>query len=133
MNEDDVRLLSANEAFYDAFAARDLAGMDALWSRERPVTCIHPGWNALSGRDAVMASWRAIFRSDDVHIEATDARTHLLGDAAYVICFEGSPGAAPVLVATNVFVREDGGWSLVHHQAGQLARSPAPAASKPAN
>ena len=51
----------ANEAFYVAFSTRDLEAMDALWARQAPVTCIHPGWNALTGRDAVMESWHERF------------------------------------------------------------------------
>ena len=37
-------VLFTNEAFYRAFADRDLAAMDGLWSRHGSVTCIHPGW-----------------------------------------------------------------------------------------
>jgi len=36
--------LFANEAFYRAFADRDIDAMDALWARGEPVLCIHPGW-----------------------------------------------------------------------------------------
>jgi hypothetical protein len=34
--------LFINEAFYQAFRARDLAAMDDLWAREAPVVCIQP-------------------------------------------------------------------------------------------
>ena len=48
---DEEAVLAANEEFYRAFAARDLAAMDALWAQETPVACVHPGWDALVGRD----------------------------------------------------------------------------------
>ena len=43
----------------------------------------------------------------------------LLGDAAFVICTERIPGVE--LIATNVFVREDDAWKMVHHHASSVA------------
>ena len=35
------------------------------------------------------------------------------------------------LIATNLFAREEGGWRMVHHQAGPAAqRQPTPATSE---
>src|SRR5690625_5868510 len=59
-------ILFANDAFYEAFKARALARMDALWSRDALVACAHPGWPPLYGREEVMESWKAIFDSDGV-------------------------------------------------------------------
>ncbi len=53
-------VLFANEAFYRSFADGDFAAMEALWSRNSPVACIHPGWPPLSGRAKIMESWRGI-------------------------------------------------------------------------
>jgi len=58
-------VLAANEAFYRAFAARDFGRMDGLWATGSFVTCIHPGWGVVRGRDAVIASWRSILESPD--------------------------------------------------------------------
>ena len=86
-----------------------------------PVACIHPGWQPLHGRDSVLASWRDIMSSPtSPPIRCSDPVAHMLGAAAVVICTERFPGAE--LVATNVFVEEDGAWKLVHHQAGGVAR-----------
>jgi ketosteroid isomerase-like protein len=131
--DDDEGVLAANEAFYLAFASRNVDAMDELWARERPVTCVHPGWDMLVGRPAVMASWRAILRSENPLIEASAARVQLLGRVAYVLCFEGVRGEAPVLVATNIFIREEDRWRLVHHHAGQLASPRAPESPPPVN
>lgn len=130
---DQEHVLAANQAFYQAFDARDFSTMDELWAREHGVTCIHPGWNLLVGREAVMASWRAILRSESIHIEPSGVRVFLLGDAAYIVCHEAPRGETPILVATNIFVREQGRWRLVHHQAGQLATPPDAVASTPTN
>ena len=118
----DVDLvLSANAVFYVAFATRDVAKMETLWARRSPVSCIHPGWQPLLGRDAVLASWRDILSNpSSPPIRCTNPVVHLVGSAALVICTERFSSAE--LVATNVFVKEDRAWKLVHHQAGGVAR-----------
>jgi ketosteroid isomerase-like protein len=120
---DEEAVLAANRAFYRAFGSRDLAAMDALWATHAPVACIHPGWDALIGRAAVMASWREIL-AQPTPIACRAERVLGLGDTACVICHEtlGDPAAGGgVLIATNVFVREADGWRMVHHQAGGIA------------
>ncbi len=114
---------AANEAFYRAFAEGDLAAMEALWARAAPVACIHPGWLALTDREAVIESWTVIL-GDPPPISATDAVVHPLPGAAFVTCVERVGDIA--LVATNIFVPEDGAWKIVHHQAGHTTRAPAP-------
>ncbi len=57
---DQAALLFANETFYRAFAERDTALMNALWAEREPVTCLHPGWPPVEGRDSVLQSWQAI-------------------------------------------------------------------------
>jgi len=118
---DDEQVLAANSGFYAAFAAQDTAAMAALWAQRAPVACIHPGWQPLLGRDAVLASWRAILSGPGAPpIRCGDAVAHVLGDSAYVICVEL---IAPVeLIATNIFVREDGAWRMTHHHASSIAR-----------
>jgi hypothetical protein len=53
-------------------------------------------------------------------------RAFVYGDSAFVICFEELQGN--FLLATNVFVRENGAWRIVHHQSGPTAERPAPEA-----
>ena len=123
MNDSDA-VLAANLEFYRAFATRDLAAMDALWAREAPVACIHPGWPVLSDRDSVMESWQGIFSNPaSPRIACYDERVLLYGDTALVVCEEELEGGT--LVASNFFVREADVWRVAHHQASQLvARSP---------
>jgi ketosteroid isomerase-like protein len=124
---DEATLLFANEAFYEAFAGRDTAAMEALWAKRHPVAVIHPGWHALAGREAVMRSWRGILENPEApDIACRGARAFVQGEAAFVVCYEVLGDS--VLAATNVFVREDGEWRLVHHQAGPC---PAPAPGEP--
>lgn len=116
-------VLFANEAFYRAFTDRDIRGMDGVWSQTVAITCLHPGWAPLFGRDEVMASWAAILSAPgapQVRIHA--AHASLYGALASVICFENLGSA--LLVATNLFVREGSLWKMVHHQSGPTTTEP---------
>lgn len=116
MSED---LLRTNSAFYRAIRRGDYAAMDRMWSRTRAVTCTHPGWTLLSGRSAVMDSWRAILTEQEpLDIWPSDPMPIATGGTAMVICHEllGSTE----LIASNAFVLEDDAWRLINHQAAQI-------------
>lgn len=120
---DSDAVLSANLEFYRAFTTRDLVAMEALWARAAAVSCIHPGWPPLTGRDAVMESWHGILANPaSPRIVCYDEQVSLYGDAAVVLCEEELDGGT--LVATNLFVREGDAWKMAHHQAGQLVAAP---------
>lgn len=108
-------VLEANTDFYVAFARGDDAAMERLWAHGPAITCIHPGWQALVGRDAVMESWKAILASPPP-VRCIGARAFVNGTNAHVICYEGLGDG--MLVATNLFVLEDQVWRMIHHQAG---------------
>ena len=129
---DSDAVLAANLEFYRAFTARDLVAMEALWARVAPVACIHPGWPALADRDAVIESWRGILANPGApRIACYDERVMVYGEVALVVCEEELDGAT--LIASNLFVREDGAWRIAHHQAGQLVarRPPGRSAARP--
>jgi ketosteroid isomerase-like protein len=118
---DQDAVLAANLEFYRAFATRDLTAMDALWTRETPVACIHPGWTALKEREAIIESWASILSNPDApRIACFDEQVFLYGDVALVLCEEELDGGT--LAASNFFVREDGIWRIAHHHAGQIVR-----------
>ncbi|MFO0995817.1 MAG: nuclear transport factor 2 family protein [Alphaproteobacteria bacterium] len=129
MSEDQA-LLAANEAFYEAFSSRNLEAMKAIWARHAPTACIHPGWGPLLERGKIIDSWAEILGGpNSPRITCHGARAFRLGDAAFVICFESVQGT--FLIATNVFVKEDGEWRMVHHQAGPTNETPDEAAPRP--
>ena len=118
---DQDALLAANLEFYRAFAARDLAAMDALWARQTSVACLHPGWSALKDRDEIMESWAGILSNPNApRIACFDEQVFLYADVALVLCEEELEGGT--LAASNLFVREAGEWRIAHHQAGQIVR-----------
>ena len=52
-NIEDV--LEANNAFYRAFASFDKEAMADIWAESELITCIHPEWSLVEGRDDVLA------------------------------------------------------------------------------
>ncbi len=120
---ESAAVLFVNQAFYDAFRGRDLDTMEQLWARRGPIACIHPGWRALTGREDVMQSWENILGGEHApDVACRGAEAFVQGDGAFVVCYEVI--GTTVLVATNVFRREDGSWRLVHHQAGPCDLAP---------
>ncbi|PPR60809.1 MAG: hypothetical protein CFH10_01380 [Alphaproteobacteria bacterium MarineAlpha4_Bin2] len=122
MSDTDA-VLFANEAFYVGFSGGDADAINALWANVAPVSCIHPGWEPLSGRKAVVESWRRIIRGGAPAIRCRDPEVLLYGDTATVLCYEEVDGS--FLIATNLFVREAGAWKMVHHHAGPTRGKPA--------
>ena len=116
-------LLFANEAFYRAFADRDAEAMEAMWAEREPIVCMHPGWDVLIGREAVMRSWAAIVanpNSPDIACHAAIAYAN--GDMGVVACYEELEGQ--FLLATNLFVREGSIWKICHHHSGPTQGRP---------
>jgi SnoaL-like domain len=113
----------ANDAFYQAFAASDIAAMEAVWAEQPTVYCCHPGWPPLTSRAEVMESWREILASaGPVPVACTAPRASLFGEVGLVCCYERFGNQH--LVATNLFLRTGTQWRMIHHHAGPLARVP---------
>jgi ketosteroid isomerase-like protein len=117
----DEAVLAANESFYQAFNQRDFEAMTMIWAHSVPISCIHPGWNVLSGHEAVLGSWRSILDNPgQPRLISGGASVQVIGAMATVVCRELVNGIP--LLATNVFVREEGDWRLMHHHSGQVAQ-----------
>ena len=118
-------VLAANAAFYEAFERRDLDAMSDIWEHTDRVACVHPGWSILHGWAAVAASWFALFDGPQrLQFIVTDERVEVVGDLAWVTCNENllDTGATQAVAATNVFVRHDRGWRLLHHHGSPVAQ-----------
>ena len=113
---DPIDVLATNDAFYVAMRHGDLAGMDRLWARGREVTCTHPNWAMLIGREAVMESWRLILtQAPAPSVWPAECEAVVTGSTAMVLCIERLDGNE--LMAANSFVIEDGEWRIMNHQA----------------
>ena len=71
---DTAQVIAANEAFYTAFRSRNMAAMEAIWSKDASASVIHPGWPGINGRKAVMASWKSILEGNPPEIRASGRR-----------------------------------------------------------
>ena len=96
---DEADILAANAAYYRAFASADFAAMSRIWADD-DVSCIHPGWPVLLGRQAILKSYREILRNpDQEQIEPRNETVMAAGEEARVFCVEFVGGAA--LATTN--------------------------------
>jgi len=126
--EDAVR--EANHRFYAAFESLDIAQMEALWSHDDTVECVHPGWDLLLGWDEVRERWERIFANTKrVRVALSCEWVRIEGDVGWVACTARVTSAfaedfdEAVVQATNVFVRRDSQWLLVVHHASPVPTS----------
>ncbi len=127
LETDEQEVLEANQAFYQALELLDLAQMGAVWLHEDWVKCLHPGWDLILGWQDVRESWANIFRST-VQMRVTISRplVHVLGDTAWVSCVENVTSTSEgdfetaLIETTNIFVRRQGRWLMVHHHTTPL-------------
>jgi ketosteroid isomerase-like protein len=123
-------VLASNREFYRAFRERDVTAMERLWADNVPVACVHPGWDALTSRGAIIDSWRGILSNrQSPRIRCQDEAVLFVGETAMVLCHEII--GDQTLIATNVLVKQDAHWRLVHHQATPLASSGAVVEDEP--
>ncbi|NJP96151.1 nuclear transport factor 2 family protein [Nonomuraea sp. FMUSA5-5] len=129
MSVDTAAIETVNQEFYAAIESADLDKMTEIWAEDTTddqVSCVHPGWTLLTGRQEVLRSW-ALIMANTTYIQfvLTDVNTTVLGDVAVLTCVEniltaGEEGeasfAAGKVVASNVYLRTPQGWRLwMHH------------------
>ncbi|MGI9477853.1 MAG: nuclear transport factor 2 family protein [Hyphomicrobiaceae bacterium] len=115
-------VLRANHEFYSAFRSGDYARMDALWAQRHDVSVLHPNWDGIQGRDAVMASWfEVMVVAEPPMVTVRDECVVITGRRAMVLCTECFDVTR--IVASNLYVLEDDAWRLTHHQATHLPYS----------
>ncbi len=121
-------VLEANQAFYDAFEARDLDAMSDLWAHDERAICVHPGWTELRGWASIASSWAALFGGPQ-HLQfiVTDEHVVVAGDVAWVTCDENlltGEGSATV-ASLNLFARDDAGpWKMLAHHGAPVMSGP---------
>jgi ketosteroid isomerase-like protein len=126
-DRDTLEAEKANERFYQALNESNLDRMEEIWSHTMAARCIHPGWDILIGWTAIRESWQSIFSAGgDLSVEAAEVEVNIVGEVAWVQCLEqirntGDAGdQLSVARATNLFVRDDGGWRMVLHHASPI-------------
>jgi ketosteroid isomerase-like protein len=130
-SDDERAVAEANASFYEAFEQKSVVAMGEVWAAASPVSCIHPGWAVLVGRDTVLESWRQIFESTvSARCRIRRPRVFVAGDVGWVVLVEelalvqaSGERVHAMVLATNTFVRESGRFRMVHHQAGPTPES----------
>jgi ketosteroid isomerase-like protein len=115
-------LLYQNARFYEAFERSSIGMMEEIWSDSPSVSCIHPGWTVVEGRQAVLESWERIFESD-VRMKVTlrNVRAEVFGNIGVVVLQEevlytsGKVSSTGSAMATNIFEHDGRRWKLIHH------------------
>ena len=126
-SEDRISVEQANTAFYRALESSLIERMDEVWAHDLWVRCVHPGWDMLTGWLQVRESWIMIFEGGQkMRASPSDVSVHLSGNFAWVSCtenitiFNESSFDSAQAVATNLFIRRDGRWLMVHHHASPI-------------
>lgn len=118
MNEREA-ILAANASYYTAFMAGDFTTMSGIWADD-DVSCVHPGWPVLIGRQPILESYANILRNpSQERIEHRNDTALISGNDGRVFCVEIVGGMA--LAVTNWFRQVDGAWRLIHHQASPIS------------
>jgi hypothetical protein len=118
MTDEDANL-AATAAYYRAFRGADFACMSDIWADD-DVSCVHPGWPVLIGRQNVSQSYCNILGNPmQQPIAHQDEQVLASGVEARVLCCEIVGELA--LAATNGFRPINGAWRMIHHQASPIA------------
>lgn len=113
--------LDVENAFYEALEQGDLEAVMAVWAEDEEIVCIHPGGPRLVGYATVREAWRRLFEGGN-RLQLRASRQSIVQNpftAIHSVVEQvGRPDrAAPVVVATNIYVRGALGWRLVVHHA----------------
>jgi hypothetical protein len=115
-------LLYQNARFYEALEHSNLEMMKEIWFDSPAVRCIHPGWEILEGREAVLESWTRIFGGDvTMHVTLRNVRADVYGSMGIVVLVEeihysrGKLSNTGTVMATNVFRHDGRDWKMIHH------------------
>ena len=119
---DHEAVREANIAFYRAFENLNIQEMDTIWADEDYVRCIHPGWDARIGWNAVRDSWVLIFNNTfgiQFSVEIIDmmVRAHFASVACIetIATLDQGTWQSGMVVATNLFEERHGMWKIIHH------------------
>ncbi len=111
----------AEAAFYESIERADIQSLDAVWSTEDNIVCVHPGASRIEGRKAVMDSFVELF-ADSPALSFTIVDTLYTGNDEMAIHLvreeiELDGQVVSIMVSTNIYHVEAGGWRMLLHHA----------------
>ncbi|MGO4712581.1 YybH family protein [Bradyrhizobium sp. 2TAF24] len=131
---DFTAFMTQREAAARAYVNGDAAPLDRLCTQAEPASFFGPAGGHRLGATAVTAAYRqgtALFSgAGETHLEilqqgASDTLAFWTGIQRATVRLHGKAEAVPMdLRVTEIFRREDGGWTLVHRHADMLTTEP---------
>jgi ketosteroid isomerase-like protein len=127
------KIKAANRAYYEALSARDIAAMDQIWSHTAAATNVAPPVRlaAHAGWDSVRKNYQDFWNTlDELTVSMPQPTIHVNGSVAWVYGIEnanrrtksGQSSSGPNF-GTSIFVKEDGRWLMIFHEAALLPDS----------
>ena len=102
--------------------------MEEAWSHSDNTVCVHPGWNLFTGWLAIRESWVRIFdNTESMKFVITNTKIRIINDIAIVVCLENIENVIDGenikfgVLATNIFERQNGKWSMTHHHGSMIS------------
>ncbi len=119
---------AANVGFYTALSARSTGELDRVWDHDGPVFNIFGVSKApMVGWNPVRSSYDDLFnRFSELSVSMADPSIRQAGNSAVVVGVETQRARLPsgevstaLLPATNVFIKQNGHWLVVHHHSSR--------------
>ena len=110
----------AEAAFYEAIEHSDMAALTNVWSTDDNIVCVHPGSSRIEGRAEVLESFSELF-AEAPSLSFSIVETLYTGNESLAVHLvreevELDGEVVSVMVSTNIYHVEDGGWRmLLHH------------------
>ena len=109
-------------AFYDVISQGDADRLMQLWAEDEDILCVHPTGVRLGGHAPILESWRSIFATTRLRVDAQQVAhwqgsvlaIHHLTEILYV---DNDPSPHGPLHVTHVYARGAHGWRLVSRHA----------------
>ena len=126
--QDGRAIRAANEGYYAALSHRDAASLDKVWDHDGKVFNIFGVSKApMIGWESVKNGYDDLFkRFPELSVEMPEPFIRQDGDSAVVIGVEtqkvklsSGESANAMLPATNIFVKRDGRWLMIHHHSSR--------------
>jgi ketosteroid isomerase-like protein len=121
---DVEKVRAANQAFYEAFSAKDLQKVEQLWAHEPYVRALGPrSQDFRTGWEGVRGHWQEVFtRFEQVAIAMEGPQIQVRDRVAWVSGLEklegrlaGGQTVTVVTLATRVLEKKGDAWLTVHH------------------
>ncbi len=138
-SSDLAAVAAANNAFYSAESALDVAAMEKVWAHEDYVAIVSPRANApMIGWTALQAYFAKNFGNmAQFSLKPVDAHVRVNGNTAWVVGKEevgstsklkdGTPISSRSTLVTNIFEKNGERWLMVSHLRRSSAEFLAPA------